>query len=500
MRANTAQLRPLALASRYREALLLVLALAFGLALGRSVASGQMLLAAALAGLVLVLVLAQRPWLPYAAATALVATFATPSSFPILGMPGNPTLPDLVLGAAFAAWVLALSRPESVNPGSFALAPQLAMGGLTVGILVGTVVGRSNGTDFSYTLVSARDVWYVTTFWLALTAFADPRGRVLLFRLGALAAVAIVAAQVAQGFLGAGTLLFYDNAPLNELLACANGGLCDDPGTSGFPRVRPPGLVIVYVAACFAAAYLLWGPKERRRSVGALLLVCMVGILISQNRNMLIGLAAGLVVAGVLARRRGRFAVAVLTLAVLVVVSLTLARPGNDEPTSGIAARVLTLTEVSDLAGQDTVTERLVENHHALNAIRASPVFGLGWGVPYGNEQQAWQDGQLVFRGNLHVHNQYLALWLRAGILGLVSFLAAIALTLLYGARWLRAAHGVPERAWLGAAVVMSATATAVSAIVGIYVVNPSWAPIIAGLVALATNLRRDLRLDTRLR
>jgi O-antigen ligase len=457
--------------------------------LGRSIAQGQIAFAGLVAGVALVAALTQAAWLPYVASAAVVGTFAEPYSLPQFGVPGNPFLSDLVLFAAFAAWLVVLSRADVLGPGSFPLAPQLAMAGLLLSGLVGVAIGIGNGIAHVDALSQTREIAFYATFWLALTAFANEHARALLLRLAAAIAVVIVVAQVAQGILGPGTLLFRSNDPLRELITCSSDN-CSDP-TAGFPRIRPPGLPIVYVAACFAAAYLLFGPRRRRGLVSTLLGVCLVGLLVSLNRNMLIGLIIGLALAGLLAARRGRFA-ATLTIAGLVLIMvLSAARSSPALGGSAIAERVLSLSSVSELESSSTVRDRERENGFALDALSRAPIEGLGWGVPYGMVSTTYSDGELRTEEPLFIHNQYLGVWLRTGLLGLASLIAALVLSVVYGTRWLRERED--EDAWLGAGVIAGVTALALSSLVGIYVLNPASAPVLAGLVAFATVLRKDL-------
>jgi hypothetical protein len=484
--------RGLAARLRHPDNMLIPVALLFALVLGRSLVNGRMAFAALVAGLVLVVALAQAAWLPYAASVAVVATFAEQAAMPQFGLPGSPLLSDLILLGAFGAWLLILARPGAVGPGSFPLAPQLAIAALITGGLLGIFVGVTNGIAPTEAVRYARDIAFYAAFWFALTAFADVRARLLVLKLGAGVAVAIVTAQIAQGVLGAGHVIFFVQDPFRELIGGCGEAVCAGANPAGFPRVRPPGLALVYVAACFSSAYLLWGPPRRRALVSCVLAVCAGGILVSQNRNMLIGLAAGVLFAGLLGRHRGRVAatLAIASLAVLVMLAVARGSPALREST--VVGRVLSLTAVSQLESSSTVTDRLRENSFALKALSASPVEGLGWAVPFGLADTRWQDGELRTEDQLFVHNQYLLVWLRAGLLGLVGLLAALVLSVIYGARWLRGREE-EEAAWLGAAVVVSATAMAISSLVGIYIVNPSSAPILAGVVALAAVLQRDL-------
>lgn len=472
-----------------RALVLLIVAILAGAAIGRSVANDQIMFAGLLGGFVLVLVLAQRPWLPYVGCAALVATFATPSSLPQFSVPGNPTLSDLLLIAAFASWFLLLARGDVERPSAFPLAPQLVLGIFLGAAVAGIAVGRANGGASS--LVAARDIAYFSTFWLALTVFGDRERRAFMIKVAAYGAVLVVVAQIAQGFLGLSHMLFYDAEPLRELIRCPSGG-CANPLAEGFPRVRPPGLVLVYVVTCFACSYLLWGPRRKRKPALLLLAVCMVGLLVSLNRNMLIGLTAGLFVTGLLTSRRGRFAVAAAVVAVGVLVSFTLAESSATVRNNSIAARVLSLSSTSELEGSATVTDRLHENNAALDSLSKSRILGIGWGASYGMREIVFQDGEFRVVSRGFIHNQYLGLWLRTGLIGLVAFLGALGLALTAGTRWMRA-RSEDDDAWIGAGIVTSVTAIAVSSIVAIYVIHPSWAAVIAGLMALAASLQREL-------
>lgn len=474
-----------------RDIVLVVAALMLGAALGRSLVSGQIMVMGLVAGVAFIVVLAQAAWLPYVAPLVIVATFAEPYGLPQFGIPGNPFLSDLVLIAAFAAWLLVLRNPAAHGPSAFPLAPQAAVAAFLFGGIVGLIVARGNGISTADALGQMREIVFYATFWLALTAFADPRGRAVLLRAAVCIAVVLVFAQVAQGLLGPGRVLFYSDDPLRIVITCA-AGPCADPWAEGFPRVRPPGLSLVYVVACFAGAYLLFGPPRRRLGVGLLLGVCVVGLLVSLNRNMLVGVIVGLLLAGLLAARRGRFAATVAVAALVVIISLAAAGEGGTDRESTILGRVLSLTSVSDLESSSTVTDRLDENNHALETLSDTPLVGIGWGVPYGNLDIKWRNGELRTESPLYIHNQYLGVWMRTGLIGLAAILAAFAISLVYGTRYLRRRRHSDD-AWLGAGVIAAVTAFGISSLVGQYILNPSPAPILAGLFALAVVLQREL-------
>ena len=208
----------------------------------------------------------------------------------------------------------------------------------------------------------------------------------------------------------------------------------------------------------------------------------------------MIGIVVGLGLSGLLAARRGRFALTLVICALVAAVSLT-AVSGSVVPQSTIAERVLSLTNVSELESSSTVTDRLRENRAALDALSSSPIEGVGWAVPYGMSSLAWRGGELRREDQLFIHNQYLGVWLRTGLLGLVGLLVAVVLAVVYGTSWLRT-RGEEGDAWVGAGVVTAITGMAVSSLVAIYILHPSYSPVLAGLIALATVLRRDVGAD----
>ena len=98
--------------------------------------------------------------------------------------------------------------------------------------------------------------------------------------------------------------------------------------------------------------------------------------------------------------------------------------------------------------------------------------------------------GFLVTKPRSFMHEQYLWIWMRAGIIGLISLIAALALGVWNGARWCRSGK---RRAWLGAGIVASIVAVAASSNVAIYLTPPDSTVPLVGVLALAAVTRRDL-------
>ena len=101
-------------------------------------------------------------------------------------------------------------------------------------------------------------------------------------------------------------------------------------------------------------------------------------------------------------------------------------------------------------------------------------------------------DGFVITKPRSFLHQQYLWIWMRAGIIGLLCLIAALAFGVWNGARWCRARHG-KEDAWLGAGIVASLVAVAASSNVAIYLTPPDSTVPLVGVLALAAVLRREL-------
>ena len=259
---------------------------------------------------------------------------------------------------------------------------------------------------------------------------------------------------------------------------------------TGFLRVRPPGLTTVYIVAAFALARVLWGPARHRLLGWAMTAVALTGVVLSLNRNMLLGLALGLCVAALIARHRHRFVVLVATVG-LVLSGFGLLAQSSTVGSNPVVSRLASVTDYPRLK-QQTLVDRYYENGIALQRIRDNPVGGLGWGPDYGAVLLSSDYGVQVTTPRSFLHQQYLWIWMRAGIIGLLSLMAVLAFGVWNGARWCRARQGRDD-AWLGAGIVASLVAVAASSNVGIYLTPPDSTVPLVGVLALAAVMRRDL-------
>ena len=115
---------------------------------------------------------------------------------------------------------------------------------------------------------------------------------------------------------------------------------------NGFLRVRPPGLTTIYIVAAFALARVLWGPARHRLGGWAMATVALTGVVLSLNRNMLLGLALGLCVAALITPQRHRFAVLIATVG-LMLSGFGLLAQSSSVGSSAVVSRFASITDYS---------------------------------------------------------------------------------------------------------------------------------------------------------
>jgi O-antigen ligase len=426
---------------------------------GWTTARGSPLLAAPIVAAALLIVLAQSVQAAYAAVIVTASTFASAYALPHAAHL-YPAEVLTVIGLA----ALAFSRSARFGGriGVLLLA-------LLVTVFSGIAVAKGHGVGALTAVDEARPVVLYAVFWVALAALrANPRR---FFAVAAAIAALIVVLSILQ-FIFRGHQLFLS---AGESFVTVEGG---------FTRVRPPGLVLVYFGLIFAIAYLLWGPGRRgtRFTPISLGLLFALGILLSLNRNMLIGLVLGLVATLMAVRRRGKAALFLGIGGIVTALTLSFLSSGT------IAARILSLGNPSGLE-KTTLSDRQYENRKAVATIKRHPLVGIGWGTSYG-ALFGLPSGKLVDRS--FIHNQYYGLWMRTGLLGLLAYVALLGTTAATAIRWTRRREHEPD-GWLGPAVLASVVAFAASSIVGIYVIDPGSTPVVAALFALAALLREHL-------
>ncbi len=450
-------------------------------AVGTMVGRGQVKFALVPVAALIATFIARVPVAGYVAILWSVGTAVDLTAVPQVGVSSLQFAPAEVLLAIAIGCLVLLPGDVRRSVRSMAAGRESVVTGVFLAaVLSGVAVGVENGASVHTAAFDMRDMLFYAAFWPALAALS--RGRRQVFMLVSAGVVVVVALQIAQVIVGPSTRLF--------LIASSDLTSTLTSDVTGFLRVRPPGLTTVYIVAGFALARVLWGPARHRLIAWGMVAVTLTGVILSLNRNMLLGLALGLCIAALFAPQRRRFVVTVAVLGIVLSGSVLLAQ-GSAFESDAVVSRIASITNYSELR-TTTLDDRYYENGIALQRIRAHPLSGLGWGPAYGAVIGSWDDGFLINQPRSFMHEQYLWIWMRAGIIGLVSVIAMLAFGIWNGARWSRMRHGADD-AWIGAGVVVSLVAMAASSNVAIYLTPPDSTVPLVGVLALAATLRRDL-------
>jgi O-antigen ligase len=418
---------------------------------------------------------------PYALVLVSVCSFVWWSAYPRVQVPGmQVSLSELVLLVCVAAsglhWLLdgvGLQIRERTDVVLVCLAAAAAAGGVVVAV--------ANGTTLMDALRALESVAFYACIVPAVVALADPRnrGRILRFALGVALVMAVV--QLLQLAVGPGQPLF-DVGNFQDLLRMEQG--------AGMLRVRSPGLPLVYVAAAFTLAAMVWGPRRWRGPAATAFGLLVAGMLVSLNRNMALGLIAGYLAALACSRQRARGVLGLILAALLVTGALIAI---NSSTSSAITKRFASLIEAGGTGeggAVQTLSDRAYENGYAISTLERSPLTGVGWGTAYG--ARVWWNSLTPEYHLMRqwLHNQYLFVWLRMGILGLIAVVALLVRAAAAGARWARRAPD--ETGWIGLGLVISVVAIGASSLVGMYLTDVNSVVPLAGLIALGFVLRNS--------
>lgn len=410
-------------------------------------------------------------WLPIVLLAIGLCSFAQPSALPQYHEMNLTEflLVVLLAVAALRRWPMPLGREARLACGAIAVFMAAQLLGVAVGLTHGATLGDASR--------GVAPVIYWAAFWPIASYLTRRDGQQQLFALAACLAVIGLVLQVSQLVL-AGSHRVFLTTQLDHNTIAAQGT---------FLRIRPPGLTLIYLVGIFAVAYLLWGPARRRRVAVVLASASLASVALSLNRNMVIGLVLGFAVAAFVVPGGSR--VLAMFAIVACLVALSYSAIGSSPAQTGTAATIATrLTSIGNYSGlkTDTLDDRFYENSLAIKTLERNPLFGVGWGASYGATHTAWQNGQLVTLRRDFIHQQYLGLWLRTGLLGLGAVLAALWLAFRAASREARREQSTR---WIAAGAVASLIAIASGAWVAIYFFDTSSTLAIVGLLAVAVTI-----------
>lgn len=388
----------------------------------------------------------------------LVASILEPGRFKLPAGPIEWRLEEVIIGTLL---LVAVVRPRRDWWGG------IAGGALAAFFVVlgasGLLALQSGRVGFADAFAYARLFAPLLLFYVIVRLFPEAQQvrRLLLVAVVLAAFTGVVSLAVAA-----------PGSPLTEVLnPNATASIRDKEGLGLVNRVRLSGVSLAYVLFWYVAAQAIAARRGRRLlwSLTALAGVSL-GIVLSFNRNMWIGLIVGFLLMLALGRSVSRrHLTAALTVLAAGSIAIALAGPtlSSGSPLYPFVERGNTLLHPEEEARDPSLNDRRLENRFAVATIERYPVTGVGPGAPYGVD---W----------LWVHNQYLHLLLLGGPAALIAFLVFI---------------GAPPAAVLSRrlwddelpALAVGILITMVSAIVMISFVNATWAAVVALLAGVLT-------------
>jgi O-antigen ligase len=186
----------------------------------------------------------------------------------------------------------------------------------------------------------------------------------------------------------------------------------------------PAGSAVV-VSLMVLTCIMAIGKDPRYRLISILAIPLLgLALLLTLTRNVLVSIVVGLAVMLIILRRNrlSRLVGNLLVIAgIVITIVALLGITGNEallsKYVSTFSDRISSMFSERILSSEETLDWRWKEAQPAWTQIVQNPVFGIGFETPY---RKAFFMGDL-FRH--FIHNGYLWIWLKTGLLGLIPFL-----------------------------------------------------------------------------
>jgi O-antigen ligase len=273
---------------------------------------------------------------------------------------------------------------------------------------LGTAVFRF-GINFSHATYEARMLIYYLIFF-AVTNLIRTRSQL----------VRLVRGVLSIGLLVAGTMVI-------QAILGRSVSLMDDSALQGRGLIRffYPGYTVSYIVLTTLICDMALRKHPPYPLLRALrVLVLGIGLLITLGRNILASGAISCVVLIFILRKAQRSR---LVLNVLLVAFITLGFVGMLaisgrgalilEYSAAYLGRLSRMFSAEIVAPEETLVPRWVEMQYAWAQLVKHPILGIGLHNPY---RPPFYEGDPLRH---YIHNAYLSIWLKTGLVGLASFL-----------------------------------------------------------------------------
>ena len=280
-----------------------------------------------------------------------------------------------------------------------------------IAVIIGAATATSlHGINFSHTTPEARILLYYVIFF-PVTNLIRSEGQLNrlirgLFLIGILIALMMI-----------GQAIFGPSINLIDQSSLRGGG--------EVIRFYHPGTLVVYLTLMVLLCSLAIRVDDHRRYWKFFLVIILgIALLLTLGRNLLISAAISLGVLAILLRKRrlsrlvvnGVF-IAALASGIFAAIQILGIKLNILQYSSQYISRFTHLFTTSLFSPEETLAWRWNEVRYAWPKLMGSPILGIGLQTPYRPPFYAG-DPLLGF-----IHNAYLWLWLKTGLLGLMTFL-----------------------------------------------------------------------------
>jgi O-antigen ligase len=200
----------------------------------------------------------------------------------------------------------------------------------------------------------------------------------------------------------------------------------EEEGAAGLLRVRLAGLSMAYGLFWYVAVRIAAARGNRRFGWSLVLAGMALAIAISFNRNMWLGLLAGMAMLMIAGGPfvRSRLTIALVVAAAGIVLLASFGSATESRVLDPVVKRGETLFNPQQVESSNSLSDRGKETRIAWPKAQAHALLGLGPGVTFGvyNIEFVGPHSKKA-EPQLFLHNQYLYLLLIVGLPGLIAFL-----------------------------------------------------------------------------
>jgi O-antigen ligase len=216
------------------------------------------------------------------------------------------------------------------------------------------------------------------------------------------------------------------------------------------------------IGTIMSAVALLYARKTLHKAAMVLLFLVTAGaVVLTLTRSLWVVSILSLGIVGLLVDgpRRRRFA-GYLAVAGIIVVAVAMAY--LDYTLFVLELLAFRFQSILDGTRDLSIAERIIESQRVWERIRENPVGGWGFGLEYLRYDLLKERTSSY---SLYIHNGYLAVWYKTGLLGLITMLAYGVTLFIYARRTYRMADSIPLKilgltlmAYLPSAALMNMT------------------------------------------